>query len=78
MPQLTIYLDARSAQLLTKVAKKDSARSLSSWAREKLLGVAATEGWPVDYPHLFGSIKDASFEAPPDAPENLEPGPYLS
>jgi len=64
MAQLTIYLDEKT-QAKAKRAAKLANCSLSRWAREQL-SAAADEGqsWPEGYFELFGSVQDASFEAP--------------
>jgi hypothetical protein len=65
MPQLTIYLDERSEQLIDRAAKHQSL-SLSRWAREKLLLAAGSASWPQDYAQVLGSVSDPSFLAPPE------------
>jgi hypothetical protein len=67
MPQLNIYLDAESERLIESAAKRDS-RSLSRWAREKLLLAAGSPVWPEHYASVVGSINDPSF-VPPAEPE---------
>jgi hypothetical protein len=64
MAQLTIYLDEKT-QAKARIAAKRANCSLSRWAREQL-SAAADEGqcWPEGYFELFGSVQDASFEAP--------------
>lgn len=70
MGQLSIYLDAKSEQLIERAAKRESL-SLSRWAREKLVLAAGAPEWPEGYSEVLGSISDPVFFAPSDV---LKPG----
>lgn len=63
MPQLTIYLDAKSGRLIERAARQESL-SLSRWAREKLVLAAGAPTWPAGYAEVLGSLSDPSFQAP--------------
>ena len=63
MAQLTIYLDEPSHRLVEEAATREGS-SLSRWARIHLVAAAQPKGWPEGFFDLFGSVSDASFEAP--------------
>jgi hypothetical protein len=72
VPQLSLYLDSRTAQLARSRAKEERA-SVSKYIAQ-LVKEDAQHSWPSDYWELFGSISDESFALPSDpSPEPIEP-----
>ncbi len=62
MPQLSLYLDDGTLKMVEKAAKLSNT-SISKWVKSKVIQSLENE-WPDGYFELFGSIEDASFEAP--------------
>ena len=71
MPQLTIYLDKKSGQIIELAAHRAS-QSVSRWARDKLVLAAGAPDWPDGYPDLLGQLNDPTFHAPPELPAELD------
>ena len=68
MSQLTIYLDAKALKDVQTAARREKL-SVSRWACLRLTQ-AAHRAWPKDYFELFGALKGAALERPPQgAPE---------
>jgi cytidylate kinase len=63
MPQLSLYLNARSYERLRRAAEREHV-SVSKWVAESLTRTLDRR-WPEGFERLFGSIADDSFEAPP-------------
>lgn len=62
MPQLSLYLDDGILKMVEKAAKLSNT-SISKRGKRKVIQSLENE-WPDGYFELFGSIGDASFEAP--------------
>ena len=62
MPQLSLYLDDGTLKMVEKAAKLSNT-SISKWVKGKVIQSLENE-WPDGYFDLFGSIGDASFDAP--------------
>ena len=62
MPQLTIYVDARTIERVGAAAKAAHC-SVSRWVRDTLVD-AIERGWPPGYFDLFGSLAETDFERP--------------
>ena len=62
MSQLTIYLEEDALKRIRRMARGEK-RSVSEWAREKMLHGTASI-WPPRYFDLFGAVKDDTFERP--------------
>ncbi|CDD68010.1 putative uncharacterized protein [Eggerthella sp. CAG:368] len=67
MPQLSLYLDDTTMDVLRRSAEKEGV-SLSHYAR-RLIQDQASSAWPVSFWGTYGSVKDDSFVAP----EELDP-----
>ena len=67
MPQLSLYLDDITMDVLRRSAEKEGV-SLSHYAR-RLIQDQASSAWPVGFCGTYGSVKDDSFVAP----EELDP-----
>jgi hypothetical protein len=63
MSQLTIYLEEDALKRIRRMARGEK-RSVSEWARERMLSGAAP-GWPPGYFELLGAVKDDTLERPP-------------
>lgn len=65
MPQVSLYIDAKTMEKIESEAKKANV-SISSWVRSKIKS-SLSEDWPKKHIDLFGAIQDGSFKRP----ENL-------
>jgi hypothetical protein len=61
MPQLSLYIDAKTLSKLQEAAKINNT-SVSKWVNKKLKE-ELLHNWPDNYQSLFGSINDESFTA---------------
>lgn len=62
MPQLSLYLDEKTLELVQHAAKI-SHLSVSKWVANQLRSQLQNE-WPDQYFELFGAITDPSFDRP--------------
>jgi hypothetical protein len=61
MPQLSLYLDNKTLELVQKQARNESV-SLSKYV-SGVLKTHVSGNWPQNYWTLFGSVKDRTFVA---------------
>lgn len=64
MPQVSLYLDEATMELLRRRAALGNA-SLSRYV-SKLVQKDAETGWPEGFWDLFGSVDDGTFAPPPE------------
>ncbi len=64
MPQLSLYLDESTMDVLRNAAKQEGT-SLSRYAR-RLIQDRASLTWPAGFWDTYGSLKDDSFVVPED------------
>lgn len=62
MPQLSLYLDDNTLQMVKEVAALSNT-SVSKWVRNKVLQSLHNE-WPDGYFQLYGTVNDKSFAEP--------------
>lgn len=62
MPQLSLYLDSTSMEMLRHKAKQKNL-SLSQYVNG-VLHEADAHNWPPDYWNLYGALEDESFTLP--------------
>ena len=67
MPQLSLYLDEETMELLQKAAA-ESGESLSKRAARAIRESCKSNEWPEGHFDLFGSLADVDIEAPDDPP----------
>jgi hypothetical protein len=63
MSQITIYMPDSEARAIKSAARKEK-RSVSDWAREKMLR-DISQNWPEGYFSIAGSLTDATMKRPP-------------
>ena len=76
MPQVCIYLDDATMDILQNQAKQRKL-SLSRCAAEDIRASAQARGWPSYFLDLYGSISDPSFERPSQGNPELDDDPAL-
>ena len=62
MPQLSLYLDEATLEMVEKAAKMSQV-SVSKWIRNRLVQ-SLKRDWPEGYLDLYGAISDDTFTAP--------------
>ena len=62
MAQLTIYLDDKTLDSITKSAKGEK-DSVSRWVKKRLSASLET-GWPEGYFNVFGALSKVDLERP--------------
>jgi hypothetical protein len=68
MAQISLYIDAENYKKIKSKAKK-SGKSVSAWAKEKLIGSMDSN---LLLKNLFGAIDDASFKKPQELGLSLD------
>ena len=76
MPQLCVYLDDETFEMLQTQAKQRNL-SLSKCAAEDIRASNQTSGWPPFFLDLYGSISDPLFERQPQGDAALDDDPSL-
>ncbi|MFP4180824.1 MAG: DUF6364 family protein [Spirochaetaceae bacterium] len=66
MPQISLYIDEKTLQKIKNAAARRNI-SISKLVSE-LIRSRTEPVYPKEYEELFGSIKDDTFEAPPEIP----------
>lgn len=66
MPQISLYIDKESLKRITAAAKRDK-KSVSAWARERLVREPRAE-WPAEFVAALGSVPDGTLKRPPQPP----------
>ena len=63
MAQLTVYIDDETRQRI-EVAARRADVSVSQWVKKRLASALENE-WPEGYFELFGALRGADLERPP-------------
>ena len=73
MPQLSLYLDDSTMDLLKEEAKR-TGQSLSKYAAQSIRAGKRAQGWPDGFMDLYGCL-DSSFKRPDQGDASLDNDP---